>query len=183
MVGMPHLTANQAPDSQFNGPARCGSCRERRGLQQVAAGRRFPVQHFAGDKNAGKRRIMKPASISSKAIAGGRDRARDRRDAGELNGTALIRLARSAGDNDESEMPDALAPPSRPIATGDRMRGLAQEIRQRLFAVRRRAARSGLSSRDRAAKRSCSVACPCHDRLAQVRRQRIDRAALDAACG
>ena len=54
-------------------------------------------------------------------------------------GTALIRLARSGGDSDASEVPDALAAScSNPIATGDRPNGLAQEIRQGLFALWRR---------------------------------------------
>ncbi len=39
------------------------------GLQQIAAGRRFPVEHLAGDERCpGRRRSMKCASISSNAM-------------------------------------------------------------------------------------------------------------------
>ena len=44
-------------------------------------------------------------------------------------GTALIRLARSAGDNDASEVPVAFAAScSNPIATGERLTALRRKL-------------------------------------------------------
>ena len=76
-------------------------------------------------------------------------------------GTALIRLARSAGDSDASEAPDALAAScSNPIATGERLTALRRKFDRDClpfgadtFAISSFMSRSGRSA-------TCSVACP-----------------------
>ncbi len=74
----------------FDCPARRsdpgGECR----LQQIAAGRRVPSQHFAGDENAGA--FLQHEALVEFAegnAAGGRDRGGDRLNAGEFDRHAL----------------------------------------------------------------------------------------------
>src|SRR5438552_11041808 len=56
-----------------------------RGLQQLAAGRRFPVEHFAGGENAGQAADHEVGvEFIKDDSARARDRARDRGGAGEL---------------------------------------------------------------------------------------------------
>ena len=81
-------------------------------------------------------------------------------------------------------MPDALAAScSRPIATGERLSGLAQEIRQRLLAFRRREFCDQFPRLEVGTQRHLQGRLPLSDRLAQLGRQRIDRAAFDAGSG
>ena len=129
---------------------------------------------------------MKSASISSNAIPPAVEIARAIGATPVSSiGTALIRLARSAGDSDASDVPDALAAScSNPIATGERLAALRRKFDRdclpfgaESFAVSSSMSRSGRSA-------TCSVACPdVQDRLAQLGRQRIDRAAFDAGAG
>jgi hypothetical protein len=67
-------------------PARRRPRRKRR-LQQIAAGRGFPIQHLAGGKDtrqAAKHEVG--IDFAERNPARGRDRTRDRRDAGEMDG-------------------------------------------------------------------------------------------------
>ena len=79
-----------------------------------------------------------------------------------LIGTALIKPARLAGDNDDSETPDAIAAScSRPMADRRQMRGLAQTIGERLLASRRGQPRSQFDSMSRSGRNAtCNVASP-----------------------
>ena len=74
-------------DSHFSAPLPRRDSRRERRLQQIAAGRGFPVQHLAGRKHAGQ---AAEHEIVVEFIEGdsarGRDRARNRRDAVESIG-------------------------------------------------------------------------------------------------
>ena len=62
-----------------------GAGREAR-LQQVAAGRRLPVEHLAGGEHAGQAAQHEAlVELVERDAARGRDRACDRRDAGEAD--------------------------------------------------------------------------------------------------
>jgi len=76
-------------------PARRGPRRER-GLQQIAAGRGFPVEHLAGGEGAGQATDHEIGVDFAKGdSACGRDRARDRRasDFGRIAEMAKIAAA------------------------------------------------------------------------------------------
>ena len=79
-----------------------------------------------------------------------------------LIGTALINSASSAGESDDSDRPDAIAAScNRPIATGDKLRGLAQEIGERLLAARRGQSRGQMRLPSRSGRKAiCSIASP-----------------------
>ena len=70
------------------------------GLQQIAAGRGFPIQHFAGDEGAGARLQHEAVvDLGEGHAAGGRDGARDGRGAGEPDGYRLDQRGKLCGRN------------------------------------------------------------------------------------
>ena len=81
-------------------------------------------------------------------------------------GTALIRRARSAGDSDDSDTPEALAAScSNPIATGERLTALRRKLDSdclpfgaESFAIKSFASRSGRRAMCRVARPDVSIA-------------------------
>ena len=158
---------------------------EKQRLQQIAAGRRLPVEHLAGDEHAGPPRSIKCSSTSSKATPPAVEIAVA---IGAVAGEPHRHGLDQRGKRHRRQC--AERPASRGLlqqADGDRRqaRGLAQEGRQRLLAARLGEARRKVGERTcRAAGRCAASAAPSRvDRVAQGGRQRVDRAALDACRG
>ena len=137
------LTATICVEPLQHAPPRRGACRKRR-LQADSrrsalpsrASRRRRTRRAAAEHEIGVEFVERDA-------ARGRDRARDRRDAGELDRDGVDQ-ARQLGRRQRRQRPARM--PSPPPAagrspTGDKLRRLAQEIRQRLLASRRRQSR------------------------------------------
>ena len=99
-----------------------------------------------------------------------------------LTGTALINPARFAGDSDGSDTPEAIAAScNRPMRDRRQVRRLAQEVRERLLAARRRQPRDQIARVEIGPQRDVQCRLPrCAIASRNRRRQRIDRAALDA---
>ena len=155
----------------------------KRRLQQIAAGRRFPVEHLARDEHAGP--LLQHEALVDRVewhAAGGRDRARDRRGAGQCAPARLSAMPPVASGASAPSLPLR-----RLLRQSDRSRrqrhSLAQHVRERLLAARRAepAHRRLVVHVGHADRRSVSASPVCIDRLAQQRRQRIDRAAFQSA--
>ena len=133
-------------------------------LQQIAAGRRFPVQHLAGDEHAGRRRSMKRSSTASKATPPAVEMARAmRRRSGQAHRHRLDQLGQRAGVMAARRCGDAMAAScSRPIADRRQARRLAQEGGERLLAARRGEPRCQI------APASCRGADRCAGRASPV---------------
>ena len=100
------------------------------GLQQITAGRRFPVQHLAGDKDAGtapEHEVIVDL-VEGDAACGG-DRGFDRCRGREAYGTALISAARAGALKAPSFCDDAAAAScNRPIAAGESFAALRSTL-------------------------------------------------------
>ena len=166
--------------SHASAPLRRSDAGGERRLQQIAAGRRLPVEHLAGGEHAGPPlQHERVVDLAERNAAGGGDGAIERcrtdkthrhgvDESGQFGGAQLGKL------------------PWRGLvqqADGRRrqMHGLAQERRQRLLVARRfeTALQFGLRKvrPQRDVQRRFAVR---RDRVAERRRQRIDAAALEA---
>ena len=111
-------------------PARGGGAGRKRGLEQVAAGRRLPVQHFARGERAGPASSMKCSSSSANETPPAVEIARS---SGATpvsrTGTAPIRAVSAVASSDARRCPaDAAASCSNPIAGGDRFAALRRNV-------------------------------------------------------
>ena len=182
--GIASLTHPTIQPLQRTPPRR--SPRRKRRLQQIAAGRRFPIQHLAGREHAGQTAEHEIGiEFIERDPARGRDRARDRGGAGEFDRNGVDQ-AGEIGRRHRRQRNAGGFGGLLQQADRDRRkaRGLAQEIGQRLLALRRRQLRDQIVRVEIGPQGDVQGRPPrTVDRLAQIGRQRIDRAALDAGAG